>query len=315
MPYLGGHDRYRPECELAYHNQLMVLLWSEPGHRGRPAGRARRSRRMAHDPADDVWVTYVRGHDDIGWAISDTDAGAVGWQPASPIGASSTTSTPGASRVVRPGRAVPGERGDRRRPHLRLGAALCGIEEALERGDDAALEVGIRRLVLLLLRRLAFGGIPLLYMGDELALGNDAELPRRPGARPGQPVDAPPADGLDADAAARRDDPGSVEGRVFGWMQRLARGPPRRCPRCTRRGSAELLDVGNAAVLAWRRRHPRSGHFVGLANFADHPVSVDVRAFEGLGELETVLSSDGDVVVHDGRAQLPGLGFAWLAEA
>ena len=28
VPYLGGHDRYRPECELAYHNQLMVMLWS-----------------------------------------------------------------------------------------------------------------------------------------------------------------------------------------------------------------------------------------------------------------------------------------------
>jgi len=44
-------------------------------------------------------------------------------------------------------------------------------------------------------------------------------------------------------------------------------------------------------------------------------VWVDVRAFEGLGEPETVLSADGDLVVHDGRAQLPGLGFVWLAEA
>ena len=27
-PYLGGHDRFRPECDLAYDNQLMVMLWS-----------------------------------------------------------------------------------------------------------------------------------------------------------------------------------------------------------------------------------------------------------------------------------------------
>ena len=26
--YLGARERYRPECELAYHNQLMVQLWS-----------------------------------------------------------------------------------------------------------------------------------------------------------------------------------------------------------------------------------------------------------------------------------------------
>ena len=28
VQYLGGHDRYRPECDLAYDNQLMVMLWS-----------------------------------------------------------------------------------------------------------------------------------------------------------------------------------------------------------------------------------------------------------------------------------------------
>jgi amylosucrase len=26
--YLGAHDRFRPECDLAYDNQLMVMLWS-----------------------------------------------------------------------------------------------------------------------------------------------------------------------------------------------------------------------------------------------------------------------------------------------
>ena len=42
---------------------------------------------------------------------------------------------------------------------------------------------------------------------------------------------------------------------------------------------------------------------------------MDVRAFEGLGELETLLSSDGPLEVHHGRAHVPGLGFLWLAEA
>jgi hypothetical protein len=52
-----------------------------------------------------------------------------------------------------------------------------------------------------------------------------------------------------------------------------------------------------------------------MVNFAEHPVSVDARAFEALGELETVLSSDGPPASHDGRLHLPGLGFVWLAEA
>jgi amylosucrase len=101
---------------------------------------------------------------------------------------------------------------------------------------------------------------------------------------------------------------------VFAWIQRLAQ-VRRELPALHAAGESDLLAVDDPHVLAWRRRHPRSGHFVSLVNFAEHPVSVDVRAFEGLGELETALSADGDLVVHDGRAPLPGLGFVWLAEA
>jgi len=28
VQYLGAHERFHPECDLAYNNQLMVLLWS-----------------------------------------------------------------------------------------------------------------------------------------------------------------------------------------------------------------------------------------------------------------------------------------------
>ena len=158
----------------------------------------------------------------------------------------------------------------------------------------------------------AWGGVPLLYMGDELALDNDVSyLDDAALAQDNRWMHRP---WFDTEAAARRDDPDTVEGRVFAWIQRLAQ-VRRELPALHAAGESELLAVDDPHVLAWRRRHPRSGHFVSLVNFAEHPVSVDVRAFEGLGELETVLSADGDLVVHDGRALLPGLGFVWLAEA
>ena len=80
MPYLGGHDRFRPECELAYHNQLMVMLWSSLATKEARL-MAQSLRRMRDIPAEASWVTYVRGHDDIGWAVSDTDAGATAVPP------------------------------------------------------------------------------------------------------------------------------------------------------------------------------------------------------------------------------------------
>jgi amylosucrase len=66
-------------------------------------------------------------------------------------------------------------------------------------------------------------------------------------------------------------------------------------------------------VLAWHRKHPRSGNFIGLANFAEEPVDVPVTPLTGLGFLEPVLSS-GDVDWRGDRWVLPPLGFLWLAE-
>jgi amylosucrase len=57
--YLGAHDRFRPECDLAYDNQLMVMLWSSLATRDvRLAERALARRRPA--PAPTSWVTYAR---------------------------------------------------------------------------------------------------------------------------------------------------------------------------------------------------------------------------------------------------------------
>src|SRR3954466_11209216 len=172
VPYLGGHDRYRPECELAYHNQLMVMLWSSLATQdARLATQA--LGRMPQIPTPTSWVTYVRGHDDIGWAVSDTDAGAAG------------VSGGGHRRFLNdfysgrfPGSFARGAlfqeneaTGDARISGS--AASLCGIEAALAAGDDGALEAGIRRLELLYSVAYGWGGIPLLYMGDELALRND----------------------------------------------------------------------------------------------------------------------------------------------
>ena len=55
----------------------MVLLWSSLATQDARLPRAALGR-MRPIPPVTSWVTYVRGHDDIGWAVSDVDAAAVG---------------------------------------------------------------------------------------------------------------------------------------------------------------------------------------------------------------------------------------------
>jgi amylosucrase len=310
VAYLGAHERFRPECELAYHNSLMVLLWSSLA-----TGDVRLARqalgRMRPIPPSTTWVTYVRGHDDIGWAVTDADAAAVGLDGFAHrrfLNDFYSGRFPGSfarGALFQENEAT----GDARISGS--AASLCGIEDALARGDDAALGAGVRRLLLLHSVAYAFGGIPLLYMGDELALRNDTGYLDDPERAPDNRwMHRPP---MDWDAAARRTDPATVEGRVFTGVRRL--GEVRRSLLALRGGTEpELVDAGSDAVLVWRRRHPRSGPFVGVANVSPHPQEVDADTVTGFGTYRQVHGSDGPLAVRDGRLTVPGLGFAWFAE-
>ncbi len=310
VPYLGGHERERPECELAYHNQLMVLLWSSLATQDARLARTA-LRRMRPIPSRASWVTYVRGHDDIGWAVTDEDAAAIGVGGhshrrflndffAGHYPASSSRGALFQENALTGDARISGS-----------AASLCGIEAALERGDDDAVEAGIRRLVLLYSVAFAYGGVPLLYMGDEIALLNDDRYLEDPSRAPDNRWMHRPL--MDWPAAGRRHDPTTLEGRVYARMCRF--GQVRRSLPALRGGSEpSVLHAGSDRVLVWRRRHPRSGAFVGLANFSPDPEVVDADTVTGFGSYELVLASDGPLRVEHGGLVVPGLGFAWYAE-
>ena len=72
----------------------------------------------------------------------------------------------------------------------------------------------MRRILLLHAVAFAYGGLPLIYMGDELGLLNDAAYLDDPHQARRQPLDAPPADGL-VRSPARRHDPATVAGAAL----------------------------------------------------------------------------------------------------
>jgi amylosucrase len=308
--YLGAHDRFRPECDLAYDNQLMVMLWSSLATRDvRLAERALSRRRPA--PAPTSWVTYVRCHDDIGWAVSDQDTGAA------------DASGPAHRRFLAdfyagrfPGSFARGAlfqenplTGDARTSGM--AASLCGIEAALEAGDPGEITAAIRRLESMYAIVFSFGGLPLIYMGDELAMPSDPGWAADPAhAHDNRWMHRPP---MDWDLAGRRHDPETPGGRAFAAIRRLAEA--RRSLLALRAGgSTEILPTPNRCVLAYRRAHPRSAPFLSLTNFSDVPQSADagIIARAGLSQPAHVHSSAGRLDISGGRIELPPWGFAWL---
>ncbi len=138
---------------------------------------------------------------------------------------------------------------------------------------------------------LVFGGVPLIYMGDEIGLRNDpsyAEDPER--LDDNRWLHRPPMDWL---AAERRHDPGTLEGRIFQGIRHLAE---------TRAATQELhaqtptdpVDVGNDRVLGLRRRGPR-GQVLVLANLS--PRAAGVHLSDRHTDLVSGRGMEGDEVL------------------
>src|SRR3954452_21102465 len=75
--YLGQGEHAGRVSDLAYHNSLMVQVWSMLAT-GSSGLTKQALTALPTTPPSGTWICYVRCHDDIGWAIDDGDAAAAG---------------------------------------------------------------------------------------------------------------------------------------------------------------------------------------------------------------------------------------------
>ena len=168
LPYLGRGRHDGKEGNLAYHNSLMVQFWGALATRD--TGLMTHVLR-SHFPTvltNATYATYIRCHDDIGWAITDEDAAALGISGVAHRAYLSEFFEGGFPGSFARGALfqVNEATGDKRISGSF--ASLAGLERALAEGDAAGIEAAIHRILMGHALITAFGGIPLLYMGDEL---------------------------------------------------------------------------------------------------------------------------------------------------
>ncbi|WP_237427105.1 alpha-amylase family protein [Deinococcus xianganensis] len=279
--YLGTRDHHGKVSDMAYHNSLMVQLWSSLASRDTRLFTQALSA-FPPKPTNTTWGVYVRCHDDIGWAISDADTSAVG------------LSGPGHRHFLsdfysgeHPGTFARGlvfqfnpQTGDRRISGTL--ASLAGLEAALDTGHPEAVDHAARRILLLHAVILAFGGVPLLYMGDELALLNDHAFGDTPEhAADNRWVHRPRMDWTRAQDAAR--DTTTPHGRVNAGLRHLIHAR-RALPHLHASIESRPLPSPDPCVLLLRRDHPQ-GTFLGVYNFSEHTIQFPAHVLRDvLGE-------------------------------
>ena len=253
------------ECQLSYNPLLMALLWNSLATRKTRLLSQALATRFAL-PAGTAWVNYVRCHDDIGWTFSDEDAAQLG------VNGSDHRRFliefylgrfPGSFARGLPFQENP-KTGDCRISGTC--ASLAGLEKALNEEGPQEVELAIQRILLIHGIILTAGGIPLLYLGDEIGTLNDYSYREHPAYRnDSRWVHRPRADWARYE---KRHNPATVEGRIYNNLKRLIELRKRHT--AFSGGDLEVLPTENEHVLAYLRTHAGQRVII-LANFSEQP--------------------------------------------
>lgn len=288
------------ECRLSYNPLQMALTWEAFATRDARLVQQALERRHAL-PAGTAWVNYVRSHDDIGWTFADEDAaefGIDGYSHRQFLNRFYTGAHEGTFSRGVPFQENPAT-GDARVTGTT--ASLAGIEAGDEAGED--------RVVLAHAIAFSTGGVPLLYLGDEVAQLNDysyADDPDRRGDsrwvhRGNRP----------RDQYARRNDLATPAGRVFHRLTKLI---------SVRQSTPEF--AGNALTGFRTPHHSVVGYqriagdtvVLVLANVSDAEVQIDPLTLSGFARAARDLVLGADVDLDEGIVLRPH-GFVWLRVA
>ncbi len=298
VKYLGIGEHYGKVSDTAYHNALMVHLWSAIASRDTRLLQLALSR-FPPKASTTTWATYVRCHDDIGWAISDADAAA-----AMVTGPGHRSFLSDFYSGEAPGSFAKGlvfqfnpETNDRRISGSM--ASLAGLEAALEAGDGLAVDAAIARIRLLFAAVMGFGGVPLIYMGDEIAMLNDYSYTDDPDhARDNRWVHRPTMDW--EQVADTESDTWSPAARVLTAVRHLVQVRAR-TPQLHASVESQVLAAPDRRLLLVVRNHPL-GAMVQLSNVSETPVQIAtawLRDLVGSSRASELLSGfDYDLTPH-----------------
>jgi amylosucrase len=271
------------ECQISYNPLLMALLWESLATRD-VGLLAASMRRRFQIPQECAWVNYVRCHDDIGWTFSDEDAASLwinGYNHRKFLNSFYTGRFAGSFARGLPFQENP-KTGDCRISGTC--ASLAGLEKALTEETDKEVEMALRRILLIHGITLLTGGIPLIYLGDEVATLNDYSFRDQPAKmRDSRWVHRPCAD---QQSYAYRHNPTTVEGRLYAGLRRL---------------------------ITIRKMHPVfSGHDFQVIETENKRIYGFVRTYQGKRALVFANFGEDAIALPSNLLRMYGLGYEFL---
>jgi amylosucrase len=172
IKYFGEDITEGNECEVAYNASLMALLWNSIATK-KATLMLKSLTEIPSKPHDATWINYIRCHDDIGLGYDDDFVRSMGSDPSAHkqfilsyyTGKLEWSPAKGLMFMYNP------KNGDGR--ITGSAASLLGLETALELKNKNIIDYAIAKILMMHGIILTYGGIPMIYAGDEIGTLND----------------------------------------------------------------------------------------------------------------------------------------------
>ena len=316
IKYFGEDAVIAKECEIAYNATFMALLWDSIATKNaKLLNQGIRSLPVKLERA--TWLNYICCHDDIGLGFDDKDIVLAGYKPADHrkflidyyIGNFENSHA----------RGMPFGENDKTGDARISGslASLAGLQYAVESGDLQAIDHAVQTILLLHSLILSFGGIPLLYYGDEIGTTNNFSYLNEPHKmEDSRWVHRP---NIDWEKAALRNTTGTVEYQIFSGLKRMI-AIRKEVGVFADFNNRELINVDNNHLFVFKRYYfnNQGEDVLVIANFDQEPQSVNMQEiykWQASPQRELIdLYSGQSPDIFNNTLVIPGYGFYWLVE-
>lgn len=314
IKYFGEDAVNAKECEIAYNATYMALLWEAVATRN--AKLLNQSILSLPDKLDRAtWLNYVRCHDDIGLGFDDADIAKVGYDPYAHRRFLVDYFT--GAYDASPARGQPFGRNEKTGDARISGAlaSLVGLETAIENNDHEGIDQSVNLILLMHSMIMSFGGIPLLYYGDEIGTLNDCTfLQDENKAHDNRWMHRPK---IDWEKAKLRHQHGTVEQRIYDGLKKMI-AVRKSTPAFADYNNRTLIDAGNPHLFVFIRNNPfmLNDNVLVVANFDGFPQSLTLSDLSNhghfeLGQLRDLYSGESPQQFN-GQLVVPAYRFYWL---
>ena len=312
--YFGEDAINAKECEIAYNATFMALLWDAVATKS--ASLLNQGIKSLPDKLERAtWLNYIRCHDDIGLGFDDNDILLAGYDPIPHRRFLIDYFTGEFQNSAARGRPFGhnAKTGDARISGSL--ASLVGLEAALEKGDPQEIDDAIKVIILMHGMIMSFGGIPLLYYGDEIGTTNDyryVEDERKSGDT--RWMHRPT---FDWDKAELRNKPHTIENRIFSALKKMI-AVRKEIAAFADFNNRELLDSGNPHLFSFCRVNPQqaSDRVLVVGNFDARPQHMEVENLMQTGVMQHSqlfdLYSGEKPAMFNNALVVPPYRFYWL---